>query len=63
MVSNHRKPPKPNIKIKVHAIRREEPDFHLLARALVDLAEEELKKEDVAKSRGPKETKNSRSRR
>lgn len=49
MASNRRKTPKPNIKIKVHAIRREEPDFHLLARALVDLAEEALRRENILK--------------
>lgn len=37
------------MRIKVHAIRRKDPDFHLLVRALVELAEEELCKEAIAK--------------
>jgi hypothetical protein len=36
---------KRNIKVKVHAIRREKPDFKRLSRALVELAEAELEKE------------------
>lgn len=53
MASKRRKPTKPNLKIKVHAIRRAEPDFRLLAKALVELAEEEIRKEDaLAKAEG-----------
>lgn len=47
MPSKHRKSTKPNVKIKVHAIRRKEPDFHRLAIALIELAEEEIRKEDA----------------
>jgi hypothetical protein len=33
------------IKVRVHAIRREKPDFKRLSHALIELAEAELEKE------------------
>lgn len=47
-----RKSTKPSMKIKVHAIRRKEPDFHRLAIALIELAEEEIRKEDALSNAG-----------
>ncbi len=35
-------------RIIVHAIRRDKPDFKLLAQALIELSEEQLKQEALA---------------
>ncbi len=52
MVAKHRKQIKPSPRIKVHAVMREKPDFHQLAVALIELAEDELRKEDILKKTG-----------
>jgi len=47
MSSKSRKSTKPSMKVKVYVIRRKEPDFHRFAVALIELAEEEIRKEDA----------------
>jgi hypothetical protein len=51
MPSKRRKS-KPSVRINVHAIRRKESDFHRLVIALIELAEEEIRKEDALSSAG-----------
>jgi hypothetical protein len=42
---HHGKRNRDRIKVRVHAIRRKQPDFKRLSRALIELAEAELEKE------------------
>ena len=42
---HHGKHNRDRIKVRVHAVRRKEPDFKRLSHALIELAEAELEKE------------------
>ena len=55
---HHGKRNRDRIKVRVHAVRRKQPDFKRLSHALIELAEAELEKEAECEHRTRTKTNN-----